>query len=196
MLKRFLLLVYYRAIDFKSRLFNFVLPNLFCKNLTMHGTSKFLQKTYITGTGRVEIGKNCSFGYKLGGFHRGGSIELQARSNDSIIKIGDNVETNNNVFICSVNKIEIGDNTLIGQNVTFIDSEAHGIHPKKRKEMGELGEIIIGKNVWIGNNVTILKNTSVGNNSIIAAGAVVTGNFGDNIIIGGIPARVIKTIEI
>jgi len=196
MFKKILLNIYYNSTDFKRKLFNFTIPNFFCKNLIEKGSSIYLQKTYITGNGKVEIGDKCSFGYNLGGFHRGGSIEFQSRYSNSFIKIGDNVATNNNIFICAANRVEIGDDTLIGQNVTFIDSEAHGIHPSKRRELGEIGEIIIGKNVWIGNNVTILKNTYIGNNSIIAAGAVVKGSFGENVIIGGIPARIIKTIEI
>ena len=97
-------------------------------------------------------------------------------------------------MICAVNYIEIGDNTLIGQNVVIMDFEAHGIAANERKEMGEIGEIIIKKNVWIGNNVTILKNSMIGENTIVAAGAVVSGNFPDNVIIGGIPAKIIKEI--
>ena len=51
----------------------------------------------------------------------------------------------------------------------------------------------IGGNVWIGNNVIILKNSSIGDNSIIAAGAVVSGSFHANVVIGGVPAITIKT---
>lgn len=55
--------------------------------------------------------------------------------------------------------------------------------------------MIIGKNVWIGNNVTILKNSEVGDNTIIAAGAVVSGKFPANVIIGGVPAKTIKVLQ-
>ncbi|WP_157972852.1 acyltransferase [Aureibaculum luteum] len=153
------------------------------------------QKVYLTGGGQIKIGKGCIFGYKIGGFHKGGSIEIQPRYKGAIIKIGNNVATNNNIFICSANHIEINDNTRIGQNVTIMDFEAHGIDPRKRNKVGEIGEIIIGENVWIGNNVIILKNSSIGQNSIIAAGAVVSGVFPDNVIIGGVPAKIIKTIH-
>src|ERR1019366_5361517 len=111
------------------------------------------------------------FVYKLGGFHRGRSIQFQARYNDSKIKIGNNVSTNNNIMVCAANYIEIGDNTLIGQYVTMMDHDAHGIEPDKRRQVGVIGIIIIGKNVWLGNNVTILKNSEIGDNSILATGA-------------------------
>ena len=61
--------------------------------------------------------------------------------------------------------------------------------------MGETGSIIIGRNVWIGNNVTILKNSEIGENTIVATGAVVSGKFGANLIVGGVPAKIIKSID-
>jgi acetyltransferase-like isoleucine patch superfamily enzyme len=119
---------------------------------------------------------------------------LQARYENSKIKIGNNIATNNNIMLCAANYIEIGDNTLIGQYVTIIDHEAHGIDPDKRRQLGDVGRVIIGKNVWLGNNVTILKNSDIGDNTIVATGAVVSGKFPANVIIGGVPAKIIKTI--
>jgi acetyltransferase-like isoleucine patch superfamily enzyme len=152
------------------------------------------QKTYLTGFGKVEIGENCLFGYKLGGFYHYGTIELQSRSSEALIKIGNKVATNNNIFICAYNYIEIGDECRLGQFLTIMDFEAHQIDPSKRKEIGEIGSVKIGRNVWIGNNVVILKNSEVGENSIIAAGSIVVGKFPGNVIIGGVPAKIIKKI--
>jgi len=146
------------------------------------------------GKGCVFIGENCSFGFKMGGYHRGGSIELQARYKDAKIKIGNNVSTNNNIMLCAANYIEIGDNTLIGQYVTIMDHEAHGIKADKRRNLGEIGTVIIKKNVWLGNNVVVLKNSEIGENSIVATGAVVSGKFPSNVVIGGVPAKIIKSI--
>ena len=180
-----------------KRIFNFILPNkvnLIKRRIILSDFPSFNQITLCEGDGIVKIGKGCSFGYKLGGFYRNGSIELQARYKEARINIGDNISTNNNIMICAANYIEVGDDILIGQNVIIMDHEAHGINPLKRRELGEIGKIILGQNVWIGNNVTILKNTEIGNNTIVAAGAVVSGKFPANIIIGGVPAKIIKSI--
>ena len=180
------------------RFFKFILPNL--KVLITHRV-KFekipicTQKLLLSGAGTVEIGKNCSFGFKLGGFYRSDLVEIQARYKNAQIKIGNNVATNNNIFICAANYIEIGDDCLVGKYVTIMDHEAHGIETENRRKLGKMGEIIIGKNVWIGNNVTILKNSEVGKNSIIAVGAIVSGKFPENVIIGGVPAKIIRIIE-
>jgi acetyltransferase-like isoleucine patch superfamily enzyme len=178
--------------------FNFIIPNLkpiLLKRIKLCGERPVCnQKTVVTGLGVVEIGNKCILGFKSGGFHRGGCIEFQPRTDNSKIIIGNNIAANNNIFICAANFIEIGDNSLIGQNVTIMDFEAHGISPEKRNAIGTIGKVIIGKNVWIGNNVTILKNSEIGDNSIVATGAVVNGKFPSNVIIGGLPARIIKEL--
>lgn len=195
----------YRVIAFPFRIYlprinyikNFTLLNIMfiiTKRVQLNGFALVNQKTYLTGLGKVIIGKECSFGYKLGGFYHKGSIEFQPRYKNAIIKIGNNVSTNNNLFFCAANNIEIGDDCLIGQNVTIMDFEAHGIDLSNRNEIGEIGFVKIGKNVWIGNNVTILKNSEVGRNSIVATGAVVIGSFPENVIIGGVPAKIIRTL--
>ena len=181
----------------KKTLFNYIFPNIFVireKRVQMAQLANFNQKTLITGCGRVEIGIGCMLGFKLGGYFYKGVIELQPRYKDSVIKIGNHVSSNNNLFICSANYIEIDDNTFIGQGVCIMDHEAHGVAIDKRREVGEIGTVKIGKNVWISNNVLILKNSEIGNDSIIAAGAVVCGKFPSGVIIGGVPAKIIKTI--
>ena len=181
----------------RNKLFLFIIPNIQAflrKKVLMSSYPVCEQKTLITGCGIVEIGKNYTFGYKLGGFHRGGAVEIQPRYPEAHIKISNNIASNNNIFLCAANRIEIGDDTLIGQYVTLIDHEAHGIPPDKRRELGVIGEVVIGKNVWIGNNVTILKDSQVGDNSIVAAGAVVSGKFPENVISGGVPAKIIRTL--
>lgn len=190
--------VYFYLIRYINVLLNFLFPNIIYlvrNKIDMGERILYNQYTKLRGTGKIFIGDNCTFGYKPGGFHRGGSIEIQARTKTSVIKIGENVSTNNNVFICASGSIIIGKKTLIGQGVTIMDFEAHGINPFKRREIGEIGCVDIEENVWIGNNVIILKNTFIGKNSIVAAGAVVKGNFPNDVIIGGVPAKIIKTLN-
>lgn len=188
----------YDLITTKIKQFKFLLlPNFLLfinKKVLFESLPIPAQLILINGPGLLTFGINCNLGYKLGGRNRDGAIELQCRARNSRIIFGNNINTNNNIFICSQNLIKIGDNTLIGQNVSMTDFEAHGTHPNKRNELGVIGEIIIGKNVWIGSNVTILKNTNIGDNSIIATGSVVIGTFPANVIIGGIPAKIISNI--
>ena len=182
----------------KKILFNYIFPNIAAirkDRIRINHYAEFNQKTLITGAGKIEIGDGCMFGYNLGGYFYKGVIELQPRYEKSLIKIGNHILSNNNLFICAANYVSIEDDTLIGQGVCIIDHEAHGIEPDKRYELGEIGTVEIGKNVWIGNNVTILKNTKIGANTIVAAGAVVSGEFPANVIIGGVPAKIIKAIE-
>lgn len=177
------------------RLIYFVLPNIFTRAQYSHlSIPTFQQKTRISGIGIIKIGKECGFGFKMGGFWLNGSIEIQARDKNAEIIIGNSVHTNNNIFICALKSIKIGNYTRIGQNVCIMDFEAHSTNPSKRSKIGEIGEVLIEDNVWIGNNVTILKNSKIGQNTIVATGAVVTGCFPKNVIIGGIPAKIIKEL--
>lgn len=188
-LKSVLLFRFYR---FK----NIFLPNLRSRvNRNIASDVQSDQPFYITGTGYVEIHKGVRFGYRPGGFFHYGSIEIQPRTPESAIIIGERVTTNNNLFICAANHISIGADTLIGQYVTIMDHEGHGIRPEDRRKVGRIGEVKIGNNVWIGNNVVILKDTYIGDNTVVAAGAVVSGHFPANAIIGGVPAKFIKYID-
>jgi acetyltransferase-like isoleucine patch superfamily enzyme len=180
---------------YHQRLFHFVLPNLnkiVIREVSYVTFPRCNQKLIVSGVGQVEFGDECKFGYILGGRFYKGVIEIQPRYKESKIKIGNKISTNNNLIICAANYIEIGDDTLIGEGVSIIDHEAHCIAPEKRKELGEIGQVIIGRNVWIGNRVMILKNSKIGNNSIVAAGAVVSGEFPSDVIIGGVPAKIIR----
>jgi acetyltransferase-like isoleucine patch superfamily enzyme len=185
------LLFYYRHF------LHLIFPNFksILRNRLIYQKMTTVQQIIICeGAGVVSIGRNCTFGNTMGGYNRGGSIELQARYKNARINIGNNVATNNNIMLCAANYIEIGDDTLIGQYVTIMDHEAHGVEPNKRRELGEIGTVIIGKNVWLGNNVVILKNSEIGENTIVATGAVVSGKFPANVIVGGVPAKIIKSL--
>jgi len=177
------------------RLIYFIIPNVFTNvKYSFESYPNFQQKTIFSGKGTIAIGEKCGFGYKMGGFWTNGSVEIQARKKSARIHIGNSVHTNNNIFICAMGFISIGDYTRIGQNVCIMDFEAHRTDPLKRSKVGEIGTVEIGENVWVGNNVTILKNSKIGKNTIIATGAVVNGTFPENVIIGGIPAKIIKAL--
>lgn len=146
--------------------------------------------------GYIKIGKNCCFGYEFGGGFRKGEIEIQTRELDAKVEIGNNVYTSNNLFICCRKSVKIGDKTLIGKDVVIMDHNGHGIDPSRRYTPGTAKEIEIKENVWLGNNVVILPGTKIGKNSIVGANSVVKGEFQEDVIIQGNPAKIVKKIEV
>lgn len=112
---------------------------------------------------------------------------------------GRNIDLGENVFInacCNFQDqggIKIGDNCLIGHNVVFATLN-HDTQPEKRW-ICIPKRIELGKNVWIGSNSTILAGVKIGDNSIVAAGSVVTKDVEANSIVGGVPAKFIKKIH-
>lgn len=109
------------------------------------------------------------------------------------ISVGDNFYAGYNFTVLDMAEVIVGDNCMIGPNVN-IYTEAHNINPKDRNKTGYGIKIIIGNNVWIGGNVTILPGINIGDNSIVAAGSVVTSDVGDNVIVAGNPAKVLRNI--
>ncbi len=111
---------------------------------------------------------------------------------------GKNIHIGKNVFInacCHFQDhggITLGDGCQIGHNVVFATLN-HGNSPEDRPTTYP-APIVLGKNVWVGSNSTILPGVTVGDNAIIAAGAVVTKDVPADSIVGGVPARFIKSI--
>lgn len=110
------------------------------------------------------------------------------------VVLGNDVSLNEYVYISGYGGIEIGNHTRIGKGATIISSDHGHDNPNRliKDQMLIADKVTIGRNVWIGANVTILKGVTIGDNSIIAAGAVVNQNIPDNVIVGGVPAKIIK----
>jgi acetyltransferase-like isoleucine patch superfamily enzyme len=107
-------------------------------------------------------------------------------------KIGKNVFINFDCVFLDLGGITIEDNVLIAPKVSLL-SEGHPVSPNERGSLVP-GHIHIRKNVWIGAGATILPGVTVGENAVVAAGAVVSKDVPANTIVGGIPARHIKNI--
>jgi acetyltransferase-like isoleucine patch superfamily enzyme len=108
------------------------------------------------------------------------------------ITIGKNVFINHDCTFLDLGGITIEDGVLIGPKVCLI-TENHPIDPGRRRSL-IVNRIVIKRNAWIGAAATILPGVTVGENSVVAAGAVVTNNVDDNTIVAGVPAKVIKKL--
>ncbi|NRG45253.1 sugar O-acetyltransferase [Bacillus sp. CRN 9] len=112
----------------------------------------------------------------------------------SNIHVGDYFYAGYNCTILDMATVRIGDNCMIGPNVG-IYTAGHSIQPKDRNKSGYAIPIHIGNDVWIGGSSVILSGVTIGDNSVVAAGSVVTKDVPANVIVAGNPARKIKDIE-
>ena len=178
----------------------------FIKNKIISSLAKVGQAVSFDEGCHIIGGKNICIGNN---FSAGKNLQLQTWQtyrgkptgfNPSLV-IGDNVSIMTNCHISCINKIEIGDGCLFGDNV-FITDNFHGdssaasleIMPIKR-ELYSKGPVVIGKNVWIGRNVCIMPGVTIGDGVVIGANSVVTHSFPENCIIAGAPAKIIKTVN-
>ncbi len=109
------------------------------------------------------------------------------------IRVGRNVFVNQNCTFYDLGGLDIADNVMIGPNVSLITS-GHPIEPSERFASVIAKPIVIESNVWIAAGVIIIGGVTVGENSVVAAGSVVTKDVPANTLVGGNPARVIRSI--
>ncbi|PKH55677.1 transferase [Shewanella sp. Choline-02u-19] len=169
---------------YKRKLFTFyflyIRTRLMPVRLTFQTLPLLTQKTRIAGFGRIELGKSVMLGIRTSPFLNTGEFYMAANKHCSAIKIGSDVSINNNAaIIANTSTITIGDNTLIGPNFMCFDSNFHSLDPTKRLIPAEAKSkaVLIGNNVFIGANVTVLKGSIIGDNSVIGAGCVISGEI-------------------
>lgn len=166
-----------------------------------------LNKKNLVFGNNVTIEKNTQLdGYAKEKIKLGDNVKIGAYSNLSStshfskygkgLKIGNNSAFGRHTEFGASGGIEIGENVIAGSYISF-HSENHIFLDKNMliREQGVTSKgIKIGNNVWIGAKVTFLDGSMIGDNSVIAAGAVVKGNFPDNVVIGGVPAKILKSL--
>lgn len=110
------------------------------------------------------------------------------------IEVGENFFSNYGAIILDVNKVKIGKNCMLAPNVG-IYSATHPVRAEERYNGVELGlPVTIGDNCWIGGGAIICPGVTLGNNVVVGAGSVVTKSFGDNVVIAGNPAKIIREL--
>lgn len=146
---------------------------------------------------RLEIGDYVTIRSRSKGYHAGMPFPacIFIDVENAYVKIGSNTRLNG-VYVHSQKGIQIGENCVIAAGVNILDSNGHLVKSVNRTEGRDVPkEIIIGNNVWIGLNSIILKGTTIGSNSVVAAGSVVKGEFPENSIISGNPATVVDQVK-
>ncbi len=110
------------------------------------------------------------------------------------IHLGENVFINYNCVILDMTEVYIGNNVMIGPNVT-ISTASHSLSKmSRRRKEGHAMSIEIGDDVWIGCNVSILPGVKIGKGAVIGAGSVVTSDIPENVLAVGVPAKSIKQL--
>ena len=170
--------------------------------------TKILNASNIRFGNSVTIENNCEIdGYASEKIILGHCVKIGAYSKlistSHFSKFGKGLKIGNHSAFGSFTEfgagggIEIGDNVIAGSYISF-HSENHNFSDTSKliREQGVNSKgIVLGNNIWVGAKVTFLDGCQVGDNSVVAAGAVVNGIYPPNSIIGGVPAKVLKTIE-
>ncbi|MBO7748140.1 acetyltransferase [Paenibacillus sp. MWE-103] len=172
----------YQAADpvlTKDRLNARRLTRLYNQTLeTEHEERQAILRELFGSTGRslyVEPTIRCDYGYNL--------------------HVGENFYANFDCVFLDVCEIRIGDNCFLAPGV-HIYTATHPLEAEPRVSGAEFGKpVTIGRNVWIGGRAVINPGVKIGDNAVIASGAVVTKDVPDNVVVGGNPARVIKPID-
>lgn len=143
----------------------------------------------IIGNGRIEIGDDVLIGSPC-------TWDIGPRA---LLIIGNRVGLNYRGVISVKASVHIGDDTLIAGDVSIFDNINHPVSPKARlaKEPVPptgIAPVVIGRNVWIGIHCIIMRGVTIGDNSVVAAGSVVTKSVPANTLVAGNPAAVIRNL--
>lgn len=160
-----------------------------------HG-ARILQPVLVSGQGLVELGR-CQLGVSPSPGLFSGYIHLEAREAQARIVIADGVAINNNAtLIAERTSITIGHDTLIGPEVSIMDSDFHGLTPRDRNRGGHaVAPVTIEPECFLGARVTVLKGVTIGRGTVIGNASVVTRTVPSGVVAAGQPCRVLTDLR-
>lgn len=146
-------------------------------------TTQFDGSVHTAGKVRLDLGDQCRLGRGVFFETRGGAIRLGSR-----------VRVNAGCVLVSYASVTIGSDCLIGEYVSIRDAD-HGTEPgvPMRAQAHASAPIVIGDDVWIARGAVILKGVTIGSGAVVAANSVVNRDVAPNSIVGGVPARLLRT---
>jgi acetyltransferase-like isoleucine patch superfamily enzyme len=158
------------------------------------GRHLHLRGVTLLNCGRIEIGDHCRLVS-----HPNGSPEvtnLRTYFPTAIIRIGSHVGLSGTTLHCNVS-ITVGNYCRCGPGVILCDNDSHRVarSVEDRDQRPAEAPIVLGDNVWLGMRTIVLKGVTIGANTIVAAGSVVTRSLPANVVAGGVPARVIRSLD-
>jgi acetyltransferase-like isoleucine patch superfamily enzyme len=142
-------------------------------------------RIFVQNKGRIVLGERVRFDGRVV------PVDLAAWE-DATLAIGGGTFLNFGASISAAERITIGEGCLIGNYVVIMDTDYHDLQDHARP--GKSAPITIGDNVWLGTRVTVLKGVTIGSNSVIGAGSVVTSDIPEGSLAFGVPATVIKQL--
>ncbi len=182
-----------------SQISNYLYTGYYCAQFKKWGQRSLVKKrwSHLKGAECIEVGDDCTFSQ---------NCELTAWTSYREIKyqpsiiIGNGCTFRQRVHITAINKIQIGDHLLTGNDVLISDNN-HGVIEKKDlqispqdRSLSSKGEIIIGNNVWIGDKACIIGKVTIGDGAIIGANSVVTKDVPAYSVVAGVPAKLLKQL--
>ncbi|NLT04108.1 MAG: acyltransferase [Bacteroidales bacterium] len=176
----------------KIRLYRFA----WSKTVAVSGRPDCKQPLLIRGEGRVQFAAGVRVGSKTYQGYLNTYGNFTVRGEESLIRIGEQVSLNNNASLTADRaSIYIGKGTVTGINLSIHTSDRYNTDPVLRHmDQRPTHTVIIGENVFLGDNVMILKGVKIGNNAVIGAGSVVTHSIPENVLAAGNPCTVIRTL--
>jgi acetyltransferase-like isoleucine patch superfamily enzyme len=178
---------------------------LFTVGCRLRGASRVSLRAYVKAPGAIRVGAKTKvhLGATLdasggGGIVLGDGVTINRfgfiQGSRGGVTIGDGSEINNYSIVNGAGGVRIGRNVLVGPHVAIVSYEHRFADPDVDiKFQGyDYAPIDIGDNVWIGAGAVVLAGVSIGAGTVVAAGSVVTESFGENLLLAGVPARVIR----
>ncbi|WP_274650356.1 DapH/DapD/GlmU-related protein [Paenibacillus humicola] len=144
-------------------------------------------KLYVNNSGTIRMGKQI----RIVGKPWASQFTVDP---GALLEIGDHTFINAGVGIAACQSISIGDHVKIGPRTSILDSIYHQIDVNDGEQLSK--PIRIANNVWIGTRCTILPGVTIGENSVVAAGSVVNKDVPDNVLVAGVPARIIRELNV